>query len=177
MLCRSWAFGPKCRCPRIQARAQSSWFNRTPKVVSPAAVEAIEGVLALWTPKSTHPLVDELQSRGPVLLGGGKVRVGVGEAPVLFAGPCSVESEAQIHEAAAMCAAGGARVLRGGCFKPRTNPYSFQGVGVQGLEWMRQAADEHDMCVVTEAMGAGQVEQVARVADLVQGGREEHAEL
>ena len=139
-------------------------------VVAATEVEATKGVLGIWAPKSTHPLVDELHARGPVILGHAGIRVGPGEAPVLFAGPCSVESEEQIHRTAAMVAAAGAQVLRGGCFKPRTNPYSFQGVGIQGLGWMRQAADEHGMCVVTEAMGAGQVEQVAHVADLLQVG-------
>src|SRR5215469_3557543 len=65
------------------------------------------------------------------------------ETIVLCAGPCSVESETQIETTAAAVAAAGAMVLRGGAFKPRTSPYAFQGLGRQGLEWLRAAADRH----------------------------------
>ena len=156
--------------PQLAGQGTKLLVQSDSALVSPRQVEEAPGVQGIWAPRSTHPLVDELQARGPVMLGGGKVRVGPGQEAVLFAGPCSVESEAQIHQAAAMVAAAGARVLRGGCFKPRTNPYSFQGVGMQGLEWMRQAADEQGLCMVTEAMGTDQVEQVATMADLLQVG-------
>jgi len=97
------------------------------------------------------------------------VTVGGMELAVM-AGPCSVESEEQIHESARQVAAAGARILRGGAFKPRSSPYSFQGHGEPGLRWMRDAADAHGMRVVTEVMESGQVDLVARYADILQIG-------
>lgn len=93
-----------------------------------------------------------------------------GKDLVLMAGPCAVESEEQIHTLARLVADHGARVLRGGAFKPRTSPYSFQGHGEQGLKWLREAADENDLLVVTEVMGASQVDLVAQYADILQIG-------
>ena len=88
----------------------------------------------------------------------------------LIAGPCSVETEEQIHAAAAGVAAAGGTVLRGGAYKPRTSPYSFQGVGRDALVWMRAAADAHGLCVVTEAVDPGSAELVAEHADMIQLG-------
>lgn len=93
-----------------------------------------------------------------------------GEAVVLCAGPCSVESEEQIEATAAGVAASGAAVLRGGAFKPRTSPYAFQGLGRQGLEWLRNAADRHGLAVVTEVLDPRHVEMVAEYADMLQIG-------
>ena len=93
-----------------------------------------------------------------------------GQDLVLMAGPCSVESEEQIHTMARIVAEQGAQVLRGGAFKPRTSPYSFQGHGEQGLRWMREAADENGLLIVTEVIGASQVDLVAKYADILQIG-------
>ena len=93
-----------------------------------------------------------------------------GEAVVLCAGPCSVESEGQIETTAAAVAASGAAVLRGGAFKPRTSPYAFQGLGRKGLEWLRNAADRHRLAVVTEVLDPRHVEMVAEYADMLQIG-------
>ena len=98
------------------------------------------------------------------------VSVGGGAPFALFAGPCSVESEEQIQAAAALAARAGARVLRGGAFKPRTSPYSFRGLGVEGLALMRQAADDHGLAMVTEVLHIGQVEVVAATSDMLQIG-------
>ncbi len=89
---------------------------------------------------------------------------------VVMAGPCSVESEEQIHESARIVAQAGARMLRGGAFKPRSSPYAFQGHGEPGLRWMRDAATAHGLDVITEVMDASQVELVARYADVLQIG-------
>ncbi len=89
---------------------------------------------------------------------------------VVMAGPCSVESEAQIEASAAAVAAAGARILRGGAFKPRSSPYSFQGMGEEGLRIMRDAADRHDLKVVTEVMTETQLEVVGKYADVLQIG-------
>src|SRR5262249_23575247 len=98
------------------------------------------------------------------------VEVGVGAAPVLVAGPCSVESETQIRDAAERVAAAGARFLRGGAFKPRTSPYTFQGHGARALGWLRRAADAARLPVVTEATAPEEVAPVAEVADVIQVG-------
>src|SRR5258708_14664060 len=75
-----------------------------------------------------------------------------GLAVQMVAGPCSVETEDQMAAAAAGVAAGGARLMRGGAFKPRTSPYAFQGKGVDGLKLLKDAAARHDLPVVTELM-------------------------
>ena len=89
---------------------------------------------------------------------------------VLMAGPCSVESESQIWEIAKNVAAAGIPVLRGGAFKPRTSPNSFQGLGIAGLEMMRAAANEFKLLVVSEALGVEQVPLLANYADIIQIG-------
>ncbi len=93
-----------------------------------------------------------------------------GEKPLLIAGPCSIESEAQMMETARFLAARGVKVLRGGAFKPRTSPYGFQGLGVEGLKLGRKAADAFGMVFVTEVMDTRDVEVVAEYADILQIG-------
>ena len=93
-----------------------------------------------------------------------------GEKPLLIAGPCSIESEEQIMATARFLAARGVRVLRGGAFKPRTSPYGFQGLGVEGLKLGRKAADAFGMVFVTEVMDTRDVEVVAEYADILQIG-------
>ena len=88
----------------------------------------------------------------------------------LMAGPCSVESEEQTFTVAAAVAKAGATVLRGGAYKPRTSPYSFQGLGEQGLKLLRRAADAHGLAVVSEVMDSQLVPLVARYADILQVG-------
>ncbi len=99
----------------------------------------------------------------------GDVAIG-GETVVVMAGPCSVESEEQIHIVARKVSAAGARILRGGAFKPRTSPYSFQGLGEEGLKFLRSAADESGLKVITEVMDKSQIELVERYADILQVG-------
>lgn len=93
-----------------------------------------------------------------------------GEKPLLIAGPCSIESEAQVMETARFLAGKGVKVLRGGAFKPRTSPYGFQGLGVEGLRLGRKAADAFGMVFVTEVMDTRDVEVVAEYADILQIG-------
>jgi len=99
----------------------------------------------------------------------GGVEIG-GRKLVLMAGPCAVESEEQIFTIAEQVATSGAKILRGGAFKPRTSPYSFQGIGERGLKLLREAADAHRLLVVTEVMEPSQVELVAQYADILQIG-------
>ena len=109
----------------------------------------------------------------PVSVAGVSVAgVGVGpQHPIcVIAGPCSVESLEQFRATASAVRAAGGSLLRGGAFKPRTSPYSFQGLGEEGLRIMREVGDDLGMGVVTEAMSADEVPVVGRYADMVQIG-------
>ncbi len=97
------------------------------------------------------------------------VEVG-GSEVIIFAGPCAVESMEQLFETAGAVKTGGAKILRGGAFKPRSSPYSFQGLGEEGLKLLSQIREETGLLVVTEAMDTRQVELVAKYADIVQIG-------
>lgn len=96
--------------------------------------------------------------------------VKIGQKPVVIAGPCSVESRQQIMQAAQLVKSMGANILRAGAFKPRTSPYSFQGLGQKGLEFLRQAADSVGLPVVTEVMDTRDVDLVCEHADMLQIG-------
>ena len=93
-----------------------------------------------------------------------------GDEIVIMAGPCSVESREQIRTSARQVAAAGAQFLRGGAFKPRSSPYSFQGMGVEGLKIMRDAADEFGLLVITEVMEISQIEPMLPYMDCFQVG-------
>jgi 3-deoxy-7-phosphoheptulonate synthase len=136
--------------------------------VSQERVEAIDGVANVYVAGNSHPLVDE-QSGQVVDLGLG-VTIGPGYGPVLFAGPCSAESRDQVAAAAMAAARAGARVLRGGAYKPRTSPYSFDGHGLVALEWLRDAAFEQGLLLCTEVMSPDDVALVAAFADILQIG-------
>ncbi len=97
------------------------------------------------------------------------VKIG-GDRVIIMAGPCSVESREQVLEAAIVVKAGGAQILRGGAFKPRTLPYSFQGLGEEGLQLLAEARKETGLPIVTEVMDADKVELVASYADILQIG-------
>ncbi len=100
----------------------------------------------------------------------GGVRIGDGCPPVIMAGPCSIESEEQMLASAKVVKAAGGHILRGGAFKPRTGPHSFQGLGVPGLKHLRLAGDEVGLPVVTEVMRIEQLDDVCRYADILQIG-------
>ncbi len=93
-----------------------------------------------------------------------------GDEIVIMAGPCSVESRDQMMETAEAVKNAGAKVLRGGAYKPRTSPYSFQGLGEEGLEIMKDVAEETGLKMVTEVMGPNQVEQIGEFTDIFQLG-------
>ena len=99
----------------------------------------------------------------------GDIEIGGGEF-VVMAGPCSVESERQLFSTAEAVAASGARVLRGGAFKPRTSPYAFQGLGVEGLKLLAKAREETGLAIVTEVLSEADVDLVAEYTDIMQVG-------
>ncbi len=112
--------------------------------------------------RAHHPADTLITIRPGVELGGRRV--------LLMGGPCAVESEAQLMAAAEATARAGGRVLRGGAYKPRTSPYSFQGLGAEGLRLLDLARRRYGLAIVTEAMDEEGLERVAEVADLIQIG-------
>lgn len=100
----------------------------------------------------------------------GNVKIGGDNLPVVIAGPCSVESQAQIYETALEVGKRGAQMLRGGAYKPRTSPYEFQGLGEDALRFLRRAGDAANLPVVTEVMATEDVALVSEYADMLQIG-------
>jgi len=133
-------------------------------------IELLEGVAEVLRISAPYKLASRhFRPEGSVIKLGRGVTVG-GEQVVVMAGPCSVESAEQIETIAAQVAQFGARVLRGGAFKPRSSPYSFQGLGPKGLELMRRAADKHNLLVVSELMDHTQIPLLLEYADVLQVG-------
>src|SRR6185369_4704439 len=99
----------------------------------------------------------------------GDIEIGGERVPVM-AGPCSVESQGQIEEIAEIVARAGATVIRGGAFKPRSSPYSFQGLGEEGLQLIRAAADRNRLLVISEVMDQTQIPLLAAYSDILQVG-------
>src|SRR5262249_12259174 len=132
-----------------------------------AAIPGVEQVLPILKPFKLASR--EFHQEDSVVQIGRGVRVG-GGALGMIAGPCAVESAEILDEIAGQVKAAGANLLRGGAFKPRTSPYSFQGLGEEGLKILRAAGDKHGLPVVTEVMDPRQVELVDRYADMFQVG-------
>jgi len=118
---------------------------------------------------SCFDLVARTCDRSSSVVQVGDVEIGGGEF-VVMAGPCAVESERQLLETAYAVAGAGARLLRGGAYKPRSSPYAFQGLGVEGLKILRRAREETGLAIVTEVMSEDEVDVVAEYADLMQVG-------
>src|SRR5438128_9168352 len=110
------------------------------QVVDPAALELLPGVREVVKISEPYKLVGRTFKSADTVVDVGGVEVG-GPEVIVMAGPCSVESRGQVGTVARAVQAAGARVLRGGAFKPRTSPYSFQGRGEEALRWMREGAD------------------------------------
>ncbi len=133
-------------------------------------VELLDGVQEVHRISSPYKLASRhFRPEGSLIQLGKGVAVG-GREIVIMAGPCSVESAEQIDAVAACVAQHGAHVLRGGAFKPRTSPYTFQGLGPKGLELMRRAADRYGLLVVSEVMDLTQIPLLLEYADVLQVG-------
>ena len=138
--------------------------------VDGSRLEALPGVQdVIHVSKPYKQVSREWKPESTVVRLPGGLAIG-GEEVVVMAGPCSVESESQILTAAAQVRDAGAAVLRAGAFKPRSSPYSFQGMGVEGLRLLARAREETGLLIVTEAMDPEGAEQVAEVADIIQIG-------
>jgi len=134
-----------------------------------AMFEVMDGVKEALRIASPYKLASRSFRPGGTVVKIGDVEIG-GERVVVMAGPCSVESREQIERAADLVAAAGAQVIRGGAFKPRSSPYSFQGLGEEGLAMLRQAADRRGLLVVSEVMEIAQIPLLAEYADILQVG-------
>src|ERR1700733_7494688 len=132
--------------------------------------EILPGVLHVHRISSPYKLAGRgFRPEGTVVEFRNDVKVGNGRV-VVMAGPCSIESRDQIFETAARVKAAGGSFLRGGAFKPRSSPYAFQGLGIAGLQLMREAADAHGLLVVSEVMEIAQIESMLPYVDLLQVG-------
>jgi 3-deoxy-7-phosphoheptulonate synthase len=132
--------------------------------------EVLDGVAEAHRISSPYKLAGRrFRPEGTVIRFANGVTVG-GQELVAMAGPCSVESRDQIFQSAEQVKAAGAKFLRGGAFKPRSSPYSFQGMGIDGLKLMREAADHHGLLVVSEVMDISQIEPMEPYIDLFQVG-------
>ena len=131
--------------------------------------EVMEGVKEAHRIASPYKLASRNFNPGGTVVKIGGVSIG-GDRVVVMAGPCSVESREQIDCVAELVARAGARVIRGGAFKPRSSPYSFQGLGAEGLQLLRAAADRNGLVVVSEVMDQTQIPLVAEYSDILQVG-------
>jgi 3-deoxy-7-phosphoheptulonate synthase len=138
-------------------------------VVEPTAIESLTGVLEVLQVSHPYKLVSREFKATDTIVDVGGVKIGGADLPII-AGPCSVESYEQTLGIARKVKAGGAQLLRGGAFKPRTSPYSFQGLGQEGLEILARVRDEVGLPVVTEALDINVLDQVAEYSDMVQLG-------
>jgi 3-deoxy-7-phosphoheptulonate synthase len=138
--------------------------------VDDTAIRELPGVREVIHVSKPYKLVSRDFHPKPTIVEAGGVKFGDGHPPVLIAGPCSVESEEQMMAAARQVKAHGAQMLRGGAFKPRTGPHSFQGLGVEGLKYLHQAGVAEGLPVITEVMRIEQLETICRYADVLQIG-------
>lgn len=132
-------------------------------------IELLDGVHEVIRVSAPYKLASRAFKPEGTRISLGDVTFG-GEEVIVMAGPCTVESREQVEAIAAAIASQRVRVLRGGAFKPRTSPYSFQGLGEQGLRLLREAADRHGMLTVSEIMESSQIPMFIRYVDILQVG-------
>ncbi|HSK10039.1 MAG TPA: 3-deoxy-7-phosphoheptulonate synthase, partial [Vicinamibacterales bacterium] len=139
------------------------------EVVDKARLEILDGVHEVLRITEPYKLASRAFRPERSVVAAGEVRVG-GDEVIVMAGPCAAESEEQVEATAAAVKRAGAKVLRGGAFKPRSSPYSFQGLGEEGLQMLRRAANRHQLQLVSEVMDVSQLPLVAKYADILQVG-------
>jgi 3-deoxy-7-phosphoheptulonate synthase len=135
----------------------------------PRLLEVLDGVQEVLRITEPYKLASRTFRPENTVITIDDLRIG-GDEVVVMAGPCSAESEDQVEATAAAVKKAGAKVLRGGAFKPRSSPYSFQGLGEEGLRMLRSAADRHNLKLVSEVMDVSQIEVVAGHAHILQVG-------
>ncbi|HEY3175103.1 MAG TPA: 3-deoxy-7-phosphoheptulonate synthase [Candidatus Polarisedimenticolia bacterium] len=141
-------------------------------LIDPRDFEVLDGVHEVVRITEPYKLAGRIfRPEGTIVRAGPKGEVAIGGRQiVVMAGPCAVESREQIRRTAASVKRAGAQILRGGAFKPRTSPYSFQGLGEQGLRLLREAADEQGMLAISEVMDLSQIETAEKYLDILQVG-------
>jgi len=142
----------------------------TPRVVvDPRSLELLPGVREVLKISEPYKLVGRTFKPTDTVVDVAGVPVG-GPEVIVMAGPCSVETREQVGIVCAAVQASGARILRGGAFKPRTSPYAFQGHGEEALRWMRETADEQGVAVISEIMDVRTLDMMMRYVDCLQVG-------
>lgn len=137
--------------------------------LSELALEALPGVDGVVPILQPYKLASRIMKEGGTVIRVGDIEIG-GDTVQVMAGPCAVESREQLLTAAAHVRAFGATILRGGAYKPRTSPYSFQGLGEEGLKILAEARERYGLKIVTEVMDIRTLEVVAQYADILQIG-------
>jgi len=137
--------------------------------IDPRLIEMLDGVTEVLRVTEPYKLASRAFKPEGTVVTVGDVRVG-GDEVIVMAGPCSAETDEQVNAVAAAVKKAGAKVLRGGAFKPRSSPYSFQGLGEEGLRMLRSAANQHDLKLVSEVMDISQIELIDKYADIFQLG-------
>jgi 3-deoxy-7-phosphoheptulonate synthase len=132
-------------------------------------IEVLDGVHEVLRITEPYKLASRTFKPENTVIAVGDVRIG-GDEVIVMAGPCSAETPEQVEAAAAAVKRAGAKILRGGAFKPRSSPYSFQGLGEDGLRLLRNAADRHNLYLVSEVMDSSQIDLVATYSDILQVG-------
>jgi 3-deoxy-7-phosphoheptulonate synthase len=139
------------------------------KTADPRLVEVLEGVQEVLRITEPYKLASRTFRPENTVITVGDIRIG-GDEVIVMAGPCSAESAEQVEAAAAAVKRAGAKILRGGAYKPRSSPYSFQGLGEDGLRLLRDASDRHNLLLISEVMDISQIETIERYADILQVG-------
>ncbi len=132
-------------------------------------IETLDGVHEVLRISEPYKLASRTFKPDGTVVSLGDVRIG-GDEVIVMAGPCSAETESQVRSSAAAVRRAGAKVFRGGAFKPRSSPYSFQGLGEEGLRLLRDAAKAESLKLVTEVMDVSQIDLINRYCDIFQVG-------
>ena len=139
------------------------------KTADPRLIELLDGVQEVLRITEPYKLASRTFRPENTVITIGDLRIG-GDEVIVMAGPCSAENADQVEAAAAAVKRAGAKVLRGGAYKPRSSPYSFQGLGEEGLRLLRAAADRHNLKLITEVMDVSQLATIEKYADILQVG-------
>ena len=134
-----------------------------------ALLEVLDGVQEVLRITEPYKLASRTFKPDNTVVNVDDVRIG-GDEVIVMAGPCSAETEEQVETTTAAVKRAGAKVLRGGAFKPRSSPYSFQGLGEEGLRLLKSAADRHNLKLVSEVMDISQLDLIERYSDILQVG-------
>ena len=151
----------------IMAAVGGEDYTKVDSIDQLKALDWVEDVMVITKPYRFVAL--EYKPERTIIDLGDGVKIG-GNEVCIMAGPCTVESEEQLFETAAAVAKSGAKVLRGGAYKPSTSPYSFQGMGVPGLKLLKAAAEKYGLKVITEVMDPRKIELVSEYSDILQIG-------